>query len=101
MKGRHAPKLGAVGAMPPHPLSLKTKGGEGGLGGSHTRTALGRAPGFYVSTALSTGSIASLSPFQAEMGWPRVYRTHGRHPAFHELSAEDHNGRPMARRDNA
>ena len=37
MKGTHAKKkLGAVGAMPPNPLSLKTPGeggGEGGLGG--------------------------------------------------------------------
>ena len=34
MKGKHAQKIfGAVGAMASKPLSLKTRGGGGGLGG--------------------------------------------------------------------
>ena len=47
-------KVGAVVAMrkkrgcrwrhAPHPLSLKTRGGGGGLGVSHTRTGPGRPP---------------------------------------------------------
>ena len=41
MKGKHAQKkFGAVGAMPPNPLSIKTRGGGGGgLGGG------GQGPG--------------------------------------------------------
>ena len=42
MKGKHAQKnFGAVGAMAPTPLSLKTQGGGGVL---HTRTGPGRTP---------------------------------------------------------
>ena len=46
MKGKHAQKnFGAVGAMAPTPLSLKTRGGGGGGGWvSHTRTGPGRPP---------------------------------------------------------
>ena len=39
MKGKHAQKnFGAVGAMAPTPLSLKTRRGGGLWGVSHTRT---------------------------------------------------------------
>ena len=44
----HVKKGGAVGAMPPSPLSLKTRGVGGGAlggGGSHTGTGPGRPPG--------------------------------------------------------
>ena len=45
MNGKHAQKnFGAVGAMAPTPLSLKTLGGGGGWGVSHTRTGPGRPP---------------------------------------------------------
>ena len=48
MKGKHAQaKLGAVGAVPPNPLSLKTwRLGDGGgaRGALHTRTGPGRPP---------------------------------------------------------
>ena len=45
MKGKHAQKnFGAIGAMAPTPLSLKTRGGGGGWGVSHTRTGPGRPP---------------------------------------------------------
>ena len=46
MKGKHAQKnFGAVGAMAPTPLSLKTRGGGGGgWGVSHTRTGPGCPP---------------------------------------------------------
>ena len=45
MKGKHAKKnFGAVGAMAPTPLSLKTLGGGGGWGVSHTRTGPSRPP---------------------------------------------------------
>ena len=37
-------KFGAVGAMAPAPLSLKSRGREGRGGGSHTRTGPGRPP---------------------------------------------------------
>ena len=45
MKGKHAQKkFGAIGTMAPTPLSLKTLGGGGGWGVSHTRTGPGRPP---------------------------------------------------------
>ena len=46
MKGKHEQKkFGAIGAMAPTTLSLKTRGGGGGgWGMSHTRTASGRPP---------------------------------------------------------
>ena len=37
-------KGGASGAMPPNPLSLKTPGGGGAGGVSHTRTGPGHPP---------------------------------------------------------
>ena len=52
MKGKHAQKnFNAVGAMAPTPLALKTRGGGGGWGVSHTRTGPSRPPllGYEIS----------------------------------------------------
>ena len=53
MKGKHAQKnFGAFGAMAPTLLSLKTRGGGGGWGVSHTRTGPGRPPVVILGASL-------------------------------------------------
>ena len=54
MRGKHAQNnLGAAGALPPNPLSLKTRGGGVG-GGSHTRTGPAPPPPGSIPTTLSS-----------------------------------------------
>ena len=80
MKGKYAQKnFSAVGAMALTPLSLKTAGGRGDWGVSHTRTGPGRPPPPCIPCIMvSLGSLNLLNiEFAGGMGGGGGGRAYG------------------------